>query len=218
MNSPLPFLFGLPPEKAIDRFHMELVHDYRPDYQVVLLMATPKQRQDADNWKEARILLNTETYLPDAVKLLDPAGTKRTVYTFQDMTINKKGLFGGLISGQNPWDPKIRGYQIHVIQPGQQQAENQPNNRTIPNVVGKRFDLATKLLIEAGIPKNNISNQNAGPAPRANLVFIVSAQQPPAGAPINKAEKVLLKIFDKTQKQAAAGVPGGNRQGVAVNR
>jgi len=183
-----------------------------------LLKATPKLRQDGDNWKEAQIFLNTKSYLPDAVKLVDPAGTKRTVYTFQDMTVNKKGLFGGLLPGQNPWDPKIqKGYEIHVIQAGQPQAANpadkpRPEKSSIPNVVGKRFDVATKLLIEAGVPKSKISNQNAGPAPRANLVFIVSQQQPPAGAPINKAEKVLLMIFDKTQKQAAAGVQGGSRQ------
>lgn len=212
MNSPLPFLFGLPPEKAVQRFHMELVKDFRPDYEVVLLRATPKLRQDADNWKEAQIFLNTKTYLPDAVKLLDPAGTKRTVYTFQDMAINKTGLFGGLLPGQNPWDPKISGYQVHVIQ---------PDNPLMPDVVGKRFDLATKLLIEAGVPKNNISNQNAGPAPRENLVFFVSAQQPRPGAPINNANKVLLMIYDKTQKQAAAGGQGGSRQtqqNVAANR
>ncbi|MEO2018229.1 MAG: hypothetical protein ABGZ53_28080 [Fuerstiella sp.] len=222
MNSPLPFLFGLPPEKAVQRFHMELLHDYRPEHDVVKLSAKPKLRQDADNWKEAQIFLNTKTYLPDAVKLLDPAGTKQTVYTFRDMTVNKKGWFGGLVPGQNPWDPKIRGYQIHVIQPGQQQAENQavqPN--TIPNVIGKRFDVATKLLIEAGVPKTNISNQNAGPAPRENLTYIVQNQQPRAGAPIDRTKKVLLMIFDKTQKQAAAGVQGGSRQtqqNVATNR
>jgi TIGR03009 family protein len=226
MNSPLPFLFGLPPEKAVQRFHMELIQDYRPAFEVVLLKATPKQRQDLDNWKEAQIFLNTKSYLPDAVKLLDPAGTKRTVYTFQEMAVNKKGLFGGLLPGQDPWDPKIRGYQIHVIQPGQQQAGNQqapsqqpePNGPLIPNVIGQRYDLATKALIQAGVPQGNISNQNAGPAPRENLVYLVQNQDPPAGTPITRTGKVLLKIFDKPKAQAAAGGQGGSRQSVATNR
>ena len=232
MNSPLPFLFGLPPEKAVERFHMELIQDYRPAYQVVLLKATPKQRQDRDNWKEAQIFLNTKSYLPDAVKLLGPAGTKRTVYTFQDMAVNKKGPFFGLVPGENPWDPKIRGYQIHVIQPGQQQAATettQPlqklpqqtarrNSPAIPKVTGQRYDLATEALIAAGIPKDNISHQNAGPAPRAELTYLVRAQKPSAGAPINRNEKVVLMIYDKPQKQAATGSGSGGRQNVATNR
>ncbi len=226
MNSPLPFLFGLPPEKAVQRFHMELIKDYRPAFEVVLLKATPKQRQDLDNWKEAQIFLNTKNYLPDAVKLLDPAGTKRTVYTFQEMAVNKKGLFGGLLPGQDPWDAKIRGYQIHVIQPGQPQAgtqqaplqQPQPNGPLIPNVIGQRYDLATKVLIQAGVPKGNISNQNAGPAPRENLVYLVQNQVPPAGTPITRTGKVVLKIFDKPKAQAAAGGQGGSRQSVATNR
>jgi len=230
MNSPLPFLFGLPPEKAKQRFDMVLTKDFRPAFQVVLLKAYPKQRQDMDNWKEAEIFLNTETYLPDAVKLLDPAETKRTVYTFQDMVVNKKGFFGGLLPGQNPWDPKIRGYQIHVIQPGQQQAATeatqpaqkppqqaaQRNDPAVPSVIGQRYDLATKALIAAGIPEGNISNQNAGPAPRADLTYLVRAQKPSAGAPINRNEKVVLMIYDKPQEQAAAG--SGGRQNVATNR
>ncbi|MCP4787611.1 MAG: hypothetical protein GY903_12870 [Fuerstiella sp.] len=221
MNSPLPFLFGLPPEKAVQRFHMELLQDFRPEHDVVKLSAKPKLRQDADNWKEAQIFLNTKSYLPDAVKLLDPAETKQTVYTFRDMTVNKKGPFFGLVPGQNPWDPKIRGYQIHVIQSGQQQAAIPPGTPSIPDVIGKRFDVATKLLIAAGIPKDNISNQNAGPAPRENLTYIVQDQRPPPGAPIDRAGKVLLMIFDKTQKQAAAGAQRSSRptqQSVAANR
>ncbi|MDG1896711.1 MAG: PASTA domain-containing protein [Fuerstiella sp.] len=227
MNSPLPFLFGLPPEKAVQRFHVELVQDYRPDFDVVLLRATPKLRQDLDNWKEAQIFLNTKSYLPDAVKLLDPAGTKRTVYTFQEMSVNKKeGIFGGLLPGQNPWDPKIRGYQIHVIQPGQQQKLGQavppqgagPKGSSIPNVIGQRYDVATKLLIAAGVPKDNISNQNAGPAPRENLTYLVRDQDPREGMPISRTQKVVLKIFDKPQKQAAAGGQGGDRQSVATSR
>jgi TIGR03009 family protein len=226
MNSPLPFLFGLPPEKATQRFHMELIQDYRPNFEVVLLKATPKQRQDRDNWMEAQIFLNTKNYLPDAVKLLDPAGTKRTVYTFQDMAINKKGLFGGLLPGQNPWDPKIRGYQTHVIQPGQQQAAGQsappqrlnPQGPSIPDVIGQRYDVATKMLIDAGVPKDRIRNQNAGPAPRKDQTYLVNDQDPREGTPINQTQQVVLKIFDKPKAQAAVGVQDGDRRNVATSR
>lgn len=200
MNSPLPFLFGMPAQDAVKRFRMTLIRDYRPEYDVVLLEALPKWRQDADNWMKAEIFLNTKTFLPSAVKLIDPAETKRTVYTFQDLQANKVGLIQRLL-GKNPWDPKIEGYQIHVIQAAeeQQQAAVTPTGPVMPNLLGKRHDEATNLLLEAGIPRENISKQNAGPAPRENLTYIVREQTPKPGAPFKQSEKIVLMIFDKFQ-------------------
>lgn len=201
MNSPLPFLFGLPPEKSIQRFKMTLVEDYRPrGYNVVLLHAEPKWRQDAENWSEAQIFLDTETFLPTAVKLVDPAGTKRTVYKFEDMKVNNRGIISTVL-GKTPWDPKIDGYQIHVIQPAEDQQiadVNKPSQgQTIPNVLGQPHDVATQMLLSAGIPRENISKQNAGPAPKDDLTYRVREQNPKPGSPVNRSEKVVLLIFDK---------------------
>ena len=209
MNSPLPFLFGLPPAKAVERFKMELVKDYRPDYDVVLLKAEPRWRQDAENWREAQIFLDTKLFLPNAVKLMDPAETKSTVYTFKDMEVNKNGLLQRL-GVASPWDPKIDGYQIHIIHAGQepdqlqvgqpmqpppvQQANAGP---VMPDVSGKAHDVATDLLLQAGIPRENISKQNAGPAPRDELVYRVRDQNPKPGTTLNRTTKIVLNIFDK---------------------
>ncbi|MCA9083425.1 MAG: PASTA domain-containing protein [Planctomycetaceae bacterium] len=201
MNSPLPFLFGLPPEKSIQRFKMTLVEDYRPrGYNVVKMHAEPKWRQDAENWSEAQIFLDTETFLPTAVKLVDPAGTKRTVYKFEDMKVNNRGIISTVL-GKTPWDPKIDGYQIHVIQPAEDQQiadVNKPSQgQTIPNVLGQPHDVATQMLLSAGIPRENISKQNAGPAPKDDLTYRVREQNPKPGSPVNRSEKVVLLIFDK---------------------
>ena len=69
MNSPLPFLFGLPPQEALRRFTMKILEvnaTASPSY--VQLSVLPRLGQDARNWKAAQVFLNTETYLPLAVK------------------------------------------------------------------------------------------------------------------------------------------------------
>lgn len=211
MNTPLPFLFGLPPEKAVQRFNMTIVQDYRPKYNVVLLEATPRTRQDAENWSQARIFLDTELFLPTAVKLVSPAKTNFSVYKFRDMQVNKNGIIEKLL-GKDPWNPKLtRDYQIHTIQPGQQQANQQQpvpqNGPVIPDVVGQNHVAATKLLVEAGIPEKIITRLNAGPAPRTDLTYRVRAQDPMPNTPIKKVQKVVLKIYDKAQTGANAARP-----------
>ncbi|MEQ9412075.1 MAG: hypothetical protein RIK87_30470 [Fuerstiella sp.] len=211
MNSPLPFLFGMPPEKATQRFNMKIIKDYRPKYAVVLLEATPRLRKDADNWSKAKIFLDTNMFLPTGVQLINPAGTKDTRYTFQDMEVNKAGIFERF---SNPWDPKLdNSYKVHVIQPGQEQQATATSDSgpVIPNVVGKAHDVATTMLIQAGIPREDISKQNAGPAPRADLTYLVREQQPKAGSPIRTGDKIVLRIFDKPNP-AGGGNAGGSRQ------
>lgn len=210
MDSPLPFLFGLPPQKAIERFNMSIVKDYRPKYAVVLLEATPRHRRDAENWKIAKIFLDTNAWLPTAVQLIHPSETKDTRYTFRDLEVNKKGLIP-VLEG-NPWDPKLsKDYRIHVITPGQDQqmAQPAPGGPVIPDVVGKAHDVATTMLIEAGIPRTNISKQNAGPAPRQNLTYLVQNQSPAGGSPLKPDQKVQLLIFDKPASVSSASKPAG---------
>jgi len=215
MNSPLPFLFGMPADKAVGRYNMRIEKDYRPDYNVVLLSAEPRWRQDKENWKSAQIYLDTKTFLPSAVKLVDAAGTRRTVYKFSDMKVGQRivDMF------KDPWNPRIEGYQIHVIQPGQDSSEqpvgNQPIARQVlpvfPNVVGKSHIVAEEMLISAGVPKENISKQNAGPAPRVELTYLVRGQDPVANTPLNRSDKVVLQIFDKPQQAANVNPAGGTQ-------
>lgn len=207
MNTPLPFLFGMPPDKAVKRFKIEIVKDYRPEGQpFVALSVTPRTRQDKDNWCLAQVILNTKTFLPDAVKLTDPAKTKRTLYKFTEMST---GLpLWVRMKLKNPWDPKIRGYQQQLIQSeqsaqGQQRVAKQ-QGPVVPDFTGKRHDLVEQRLLAAGVPKANILKEQAGPAPNMTLKFMVQSQQPRAGVPFNPADKFVLKIY--TEPRQAQGV------------
>lgn len=232
MNSPLPFLFGLPPQDAVKRFAMTIKQDFRPTHDLVWIEATPLTRGDAQNWSKADVMLNTETWLPKDVKLVNPAGTKATHYAFQDMEVNKNGLIEKLL-GKNPWDPKLpRDYKIHVIQPGQDQPapsakEKEPGLATVPNVIGMPHDVATKLLLSVGIPAESISKIDGGPAPKQTDTYHVRAQDPKGGTPLNGVKAFKMVIYNKPQAAAAvrmnkpvAGAPAnrapvqqvGNRQ------
>lgn len=212
MNTPLPFLFGLPPERALERYSIkinDINEKSNPPY--ADLTVHPRWPRDARNWKEARIYLNTENYLPIAVKLIDPAETKRTVYTFRDPKINRRNLpFVG-----KWWEPKLNGYQVNVTQDveapnGQATPKQNPQRPTgapvLPNVVGVPHDQAVKLLVLAGVPEGNIRKLKAGPAPQANQKYLVSRQNPATGAPVNAKTQVELFIFTAPVQPAAARV------------
>lgn len=203
MNTPLPFLFGMPPNKAIKRFNMEIVKDYRPDGQsFVALSVTPRTRQDKDNWCLAQVILNTETFLPQAVKLTDPAKTKRTLYKFTEM---KTGAPSWIITKlKDPWDPKIRGYKQQLIQTTQAQDVAKPAGPVVPSFVGLAHNIAEQKLLAAGVPKANIVKEPSGPAPRADMKFRVSSQLPRAGAAFKPTDKFLLKIYTEPRPAAAA--------------
>ncbi|MEZ6132169.1 MAG: PASTA domain-containing protein [Planctomycetaceae bacterium] len=216
MNSPLPFLFGLPPRDALARFNMTLVQDARPQHEYVLLSALPRLRQDADNWSSAEIFLDTRTFLPLAVRLVDPPKTKRTTYKFKDTKINDKSLINWILR-EKPFEPNLRGYQIQVIQPdtektGNDVAQNKPSQPVVPDVVGKPHHVAEQMLLEAGVGKENIRKFKGQPAPRPNLKFIVSKQNPEPGTPLAAGMEVQLLIFIEP------AAPGGAGPGAAAIR
>lgn len=123
MDGPLPFLFGLPPEKAKQRFNMRLVSETDKRY---ILQAVPKLQQDAANYKWAVVILERQTMLPEAVQMLDPAEMVETVYTFPRVEKNpRRRLFGfaeGLFGGDpDPFKPNLKNYKL--IEQGQGQAK-----------------------------------------------------------------------------------------------
>ncbi len=135
-DGPIPFLFGMTADKLKARYRgLETgdMHDpdgakgnqhrqqgqggwTRPQYHIV---AYPRLQSDAANWKRAEVILDAEFCLPTAIRLLDPAETKETVYVFRlaDMKANEK-----LPWVPNPFKPMLRGYKLtetHVADPRQ---------------------------------------------------------------------------------------------------
>ena len=102
MDGPLPFLFGMPPEKAKARYQFKLLGEDDKNYAI---QVRPKWKQDAVDWTQAELLLTRKTCLPAEVHLHNAAGTSETVYYFSDLQINRSASSSGRIPSNRRWPP-----------------------------------------------------------------------------------------------------------------
>ncbi len=213
MNGPLPFLFGMPPETAKRRFHLTLL---KHETNTAWIKAIPRLKANAANWKEAEIILSKKTWVPIAVKLLDPAGNKETVYAFteKDLKINKPQR---ILFPKNPFAINIANYKIvqKVAQnnvqgvpknlpdrkPAPQQQERnitpqqnmsaQKTTLKMPNVIGqpaaKVRDIFTKAGYKPLFYKGKVTKD-------PNKKYIVYLQSPAPGTPLKGGEKFQFKF------------------------
>jgi len=154
----------------------------------VYLVVHPRRRSDAANWKEAKVILRKQDYLPEAVMLLDPSGNKETTFKFADLTINRSNLFS--FFGNQPFEPNLGGYRR--VQTGDAVAV-QP---TVPSVIGLHGSKAKQVVEGSGY---SIQWVNAGPAPRAELEHHIARQEPSPKSPLKPGSKVKLAYYDKRQ-------------------
>ena len=225
MDSPLPFLFGMPPEKAKRRFEMSLIRPIDPRSGKVSLHILPRLPQDAASWASADVILDLKTFLPIAVQLVDPAGTKITVYSFSNLKVNENKFFDSLFDKQDPktrFTPDLRGFNVNVSDGVESQtAEVRPKNedamavpkrgaqqkappKMLVNVQGMLHTDAVIELERQGLKrikedpaKTNIILESGPPAKNQQDIFTVKSQDPPAGTPLEKGMKVKLTIWTK---------------------
>lgn len=226
MDSPLPFLFGMPPEKAKRRFDMSLIREIDENSKLAYLHIEPRLPQDAGNWASADVILNLETFLPDAVQLVDPAGTKITVYSFSNLKVNENKFFDSLFDKQNPktrFTPDLRGFNVNVqdggqpapiVENGPADPRSQPEQKTaalpkdaIPALVNVRGLLHSEAVIQLerqGLQRikndpdaNNIILEAGPVAEKPDDVYTVKSQDPPPGTPLKNGMKVRLTIWTK---------------------
>lgn len=122
VNGPLPFLFGMKAEETKRRYKLKLLTTKNPN--VHTLWVEPRLRNDADNYKEAYIQLDKSSFLPTAVKLVDPAGNLETVYTFTILGVNDVNNANFLVrigkelfnEDADPFNPNLKKYK-RVIPP-----------------------------------------------------------------------------------------------------
>ena len=192
MDGPLPFLFGMPPEKAKQRYDITLVTNTP---QEVCLAIRPRWREDAANWQKADVKLAKATYLPTAVQLLDPAGTKTTVYKFGEVEVNSFNLFSWF--GNNPFHPNLFGYK-----PVQNSAPVKViGAEGAPSVIGLRHDQAKQVLVARGF---DVKILRGPAAPNPQVAFHVKEQLPLPKQAIEPGGTVTLTLYDQVQ---AAGQP-----------
>ncbi|MBC7821954.1 MAG: PASTA domain-containing protein [Planctomycetaceae bacterium] len=119
-DGPLPFLFGMPAAKAIQRYDMKLINEDKKTSKA-WIEARPRWQSDRANYKLATIILDLKTFLPDAVRLIDPAGTKETAFKFGELEVNSKSLTK-LFRG-DPFKFSDRNYKIVTKAPVDERAE-----------------------------------------------------------------------------------------------
>lgn len=230
MDSPLPFLFGMPPEKAKRRFEISLMRPINPETGRASLHILPRLPQDAGNWASADVILNLNTFLPDAVQLVDPAGTKITVYSFSSLKVNENKFIDRWFDEQNPttrFTPDLRDFNVIVQNGGQRSVaeidpadpRQQPDrtaeappmqaNPALVNVQGLLHSEAVIQLERQGLKRvkddqdaNNIILEAGPVAKNKDDVYTVKSQDPPAGTPLKKGMKVRLTIWTKPDGNA----------------
>ena len=196
MDGPLPFLFGMPAEKALKRYNFEVLNNNERE---CWLRVKTLWQQDKSNYQQATVILEKATYLPRAVQLIDPAGTNETVFTFKDLKVNEpRGVFK--LFQKDPFAPKLRGYKVasHV---GKTQAADpkQPPvvdpkqaGTTVPSVLHFPWETARDTLAKAGYA---VRYEKGTPASREELVYVVYDQQPRPGTRLEKDQTIVLTLY-----------------------
>lgn len=182
MEGPLPFLFGMPADKAKRRYFLKLLKITETQ---VLLEVKPRWRQDAANWREAKVILQKRNYLPSAVQLTDPAGNLVTVYTFSDLKVNQKPL---LPWQGDPFNPRLIGYKWIK------------SDSRVPSVVGEDYEKAQEVLEAAGY---SVKFRRGKPARTRESVFAVYQQEPNPATPLAKGKTVYLTCYDRMVQQTS---------------
>jgi TIGR03009 family protein len=194
MDGPLPFLFGMPPDKAKARYDMQILSTQGG---AIDILARPKQAQDAANYKWARIRIEQKTMLPMAVQMLDPAGTRETVYTFPRIAKNPDdGLFSRLKwwKDKDPFKPDLKGYDIQAAMdaPLAQKADQPAGDIAVPSVIGFEYQQAQKLLERAGF---TVKFRKGEPAVAQKLVHHVQSQIPNAKETAADGSTIWLTLY-----------------------
>ena len=226
MDSPLPFLFGMPPEKARRRFEIAFTGgQFEPRSGRANLVIYPNLPQDSQTWSHADVILDLKTYLPLAVQLFDPAETKITVFKFRDMKVNGTlGQISRALTGKNPFTPNLDGYNVVVA--GEQPSDSMTNNTRekpanmerksaeIPaesllvNVEGIKWAEAEIQLSRQGLRRDKENPKvsrvllvEGDPAKSPEQVFTVQKQEPAPGTPITSKTVVRLVIHTDPKSQ-----------------
>ena len=225
MDSPLPFLFGMPPEKAKQRFELSFSRPFEPQSGKAHLKILPRLKTDASTWIQATVILDLKQFLPMAVQLVDPAGTKITVYSFTNFTVNKP-TFLDQLTFKNPktrFSPDMREFNVQIVEsggpplaraadpkngptalrePANPRSAANPESTGLINVGGVKHNEAVLQLERQGLKRTKDDGTNeillyAGPpAQKAEDIYTVRSQNPPPGTPLKPGMRVTLEIWN----------------------
>ncbi len=87
-DGPLPFVFGTKAEQLKQRYWMKDVTEPSEVGKVVRLEAWPKFQRDAANFHHVIIMLDQKTFLPSALRIVQPDGKNTQDYAFNNISKN----------------------------------------------------------------------------------------------------------------------------------
>ncbi len=204
MDGPLPFLFGMPPEKAVNRYYLRLEGDPTGKKHYAILVV-PRWRQDAANYRWARIHIEKSTMLPMAVQLMDPARTRETVFTFPKVTKNPRSLNPlRLFGGGDPFRPNLSRYKIQRLQA----QLDPPGKKLVPSVEGFDYREAQKIMERSGY---RVTFHRGEPASHKQLVYRVAKQNPQPKTELPPNGVVRLTLFTQPISQTGGERPANQQ-------
>jgi TIGR03009 family protein len=186
IDGPLPFLLGMPPEKAKARYRFKILGMVGKDK--VWIEVKPRLRMDAAEWVRALVVLNLKTYLPDRVSLFNSAGTSETVYLFNEIDINKRGLLATLFTG-DPFKPNTWGYkrEVHATAKG----------TLMPVVVGMSSKEALQAKEKLQAQGFKVEFEKGSKARTPAQLYRIESQDPQPNTPLRPGQKILMRYYDK---------------------
>jgi TIGR03009 family protein len=201
IDGPLPFLLGMPPDKAKARYRFKLLDRVGEKKDYIWIEVKPKLPLDAAEWVRAYLLLNLVSYLPERVSLFNPAGSTETVYIFQEIDVNKRGILQTFFAG-DPFRPNVFGYKREVHAPPAGNPKNVQNGEglmSMPSIVGDSSKSALRKQKQLQALGFEVEFKKGPSAPTPEQVFCIESQQPEANTPLRPGQKIILRYYDRMQ-------------------
>ncbi len=194
IDGPLPFLLGMPPDKAKARYHFKIMK--RMEGNRVWIEVKPKYALDAAEWVRAYVLLSLGTYLPERVNLINHAETTETVYVFHDIEVNQRGLLQQIFAG-DPFKPYMFGYSREVhAQPGGDRKSPGGNGPKMPSVVGASAKQAKQIGSRLEQMGCHVEYVKGSAAPTVDQAYHIESQTPEADTPLRRGQPIVLRYYD----------------------
>jgi TIGR03009 family protein len=194
IDGPLPFLLGMPPDKAKARYRFSLGQRARQD--AVWIEVRPKLEMDATEWARAYVLLNLKNYLPESVILWDPAATTQTIYYFRDFKLNQNSLLQQIF-GTNPFSPNLTWYRRIVHAPPAGDPKNPlAKGPPMPLIVGASAAQAKRIGSKLQQMGYDVKYVKGSTAPTADQEYHIESQQPKPDTPLQPGQPIVMRYYD----------------------
>jgi hypothetical protein len=197
IDGPLPFLLGMPPEKAKARYRFRIIPG-APEGRV-WIEVKPRFKLDAAEWVRAYITLNLVSYLPVSVSLINPAETTETVYLFHDIEINenKRSLLQKWF-GSDPFNPSLFGHHraVHADPAGSPKHPNS-DGPMMPLLIGAKSDQALRISKKLKQMGYDVQFEKGSSASSDDQVFRIESQMPEANVRLRPGQKIVLRYYDR---------------------